>query len=287
MAGAWQRGLAACVMLATATTPAAADPALWVARDADSTVYLFGTIHILRPGLRWLTPDVLRKLHESDALYLETDIRGQSRDLVESYGKDPDRPLTTTLDPEDLATVKASADSLGVDFAQIDPLRPWLAMIALSTAATEKAGYRLEGADIQLMRRAMLGKKPIRGFETAQDQVALLSGEAEARQVEMLMGSIEEMDRFPALLESMASAWVDGEDERLMTLILDSMEIVDEGFRTKILTDRNRRWADEIERLMDGSGTLFIAVGAAHLAGATACRRSWRKRGLLRSGSVR
>ncbi|MGI9360936.1 MAG: TraB/GumN family protein, partial [Parasphingorhabdus sp.] len=53
------------------TIPDDPDPALWVVKDEDTTIYLFGTIHILKPGLSWFDEAVKDAFDESEELVVE------------------------------------------------------------------------------------------------------------------------------------------------------------------------------------------------------------------------
>ena len=67
-------GFAASPVQAAAPAAAAtvdADPALWVMKDDDTTIYLFGTVHVLKPGLSWFDEAVRDAFDKSDQLMLE------------------------------------------------------------------------------------------------------------------------------------------------------------------------------------------------------------------------
>jgi Uncharacterized protein conserved in bacteria len=268
-------------MAAGLATPAAAEPALWVARDDDSTVYLFGTIHVLRPGLRWMSADLMRRLAEADTLYLEVDLRNTAIGVVATLGTSPDLPLSKRLSEDDLAYVKLGAQKAGVDFAVLDPLQPWLAAVTLSALAAKEGGYRQEGADLELMRKAIVAGKEVRGLETVRDQLEIFANAPEAEQIEMLVSTVDHLDGIDGNIEDLATAWIEGDEDRLMRLLLVSMAGVDTAMRDRLLTDRNRAWADEIADLMaEGAGTTFVAVGAAHLSGEGSVQQFLAERGI-------
>jgi uncharacterized protein YbaP (TraB family) len=98
--------------LALLATSAHAEPAMWVIKDRDSTIYLLGTIHILRNETVWNTPKIKAALFESKELWLEVvDAEGTTMSLVGKYGMDPARPLSKRLKPEQMERVVKAAES--------------------------------------------------------------------------------------------------------------------------------------------------------------------------------
>ena len=165
-------------------------PALWVIRDDDSTIYLFGTIHFLKPNVRWRTAQIQSALDASDSLVLEVanpDDQAAVAPLIQQFGLSPDRPLSTLLAPGELQRFVAAATAIGADAGQLDVMRPWLAGVLLSSARLSRAGYDPgSGVDVILRAEALADGKPIHGLETPEDQVRMLSGFPEAGQIAFL-----------------------------------------------------------------------------------------------------
>ncbi|ODN69243.1 TraB/GumN family protein [Methylobrevis pamukkalensis] len=247
--------------------PAAAEPALWVARDDDSTVYILGTIHVLKPGTAWLTPEIRARFDHADELILEADIRSPMLSVIATLGTSPDRPLSQRLSPDDLAYVKRVAADLGADFPTLDPLRPWLAAVTLSSIAAQNAGYRDQGADLQLLRLAVIADKPVEGFETARQQFEIFAGQSEEEEIAMLLSVLDQAEGVGEIFDDMTGAWLSGDEDNLSRILMASMGTAGPDFRRRLLTDRNRDWADQIAARMKGAGATFVAVGAAHLSG--------------------
>lgn len=273
-------GLAAALLLALAPqayalseapTGVAPQPALWVVRDADSTLYLFGTVHFLRPTTEWETPRVNAAFDAADVLVLEVaDPNDQSAvmPLIQQYGMSPDRSLSSLLDADDLARLDAAARTVGASAAQMDGLRPWLAGVALSASALTRAGYAPgSGVDMVLRGRAVEAGKPIEGFETPEDQIRMLSGFPEAGQLSFLRRTLNDFDNALVVPDRVVAAWAAGDIETIDTLAVQPMRRDSEAVYRAVLVDRNTRWADQIETMLAGSGTAFIAVGVMHLTG--------------------
>lgn len=270
--------LAALMGFGLATSPLAAlaqtqpvGPALWVVRDEDSTIYLFGTIHFLRANMNWRTDEVQRAWEASDRLVLEVaDPEDQAAvgPLIQQFGLSPDRPLSSLLGPDDLRRFTDAAAAMGADARRMDAMRPWLAGVVLSSAKLSRAGYDAgSGVDVILRAEAQAAGKPITGLETPEDQVRMLAGFPEAGQVAFLSNTIRDFDAAPVELERLAEAWVVGDTNAVAAITLQPMRDQSEQLYQTLIVERNQRWARQIQGLLESSGTSFVAVGALHLSG--------------------
>lgn len=270
-------GLPAVAFAAEAPEPrvaprAAGDgPALWVVRDADSTLYLFGTVHILRPTTAWGSDKIDAAFDSADDVWFEiANLDDQSGvvPLIQQYGVSLERPLSSLLSAEDLAGLDAAARSIGSSAAQMEPMRPWLAALTLSVAPLVKAGYDpASGVELILKARADAAGKPVRGLETMEQQIRILSGMSEEAQVGFLRSTLEYFEDATAMLDGLVEAWATGDVEAIERLGVADMREASEEVYQAMLVRRNTDWADQIQTHLEGSGVTFIAVGAAHLAG--------------------
>lgn len=277
--------LALCMGLATgctaATKPAIAPaqdpspgPALWSMADDDSTIYLFGTVHLLRPDTQWLTPPVEAAWQEAQTVYMEADtdsaeVQVALAKLMQRLGVYADgTTLLSRLDPEQTATVKAASDALQVPLAALAPLKPWLAGLQLSVMQLVKAGYDpASGVETVLNRDPIMADKRRRYFETAAQQIEFFETLTEADQVAMLVAGARAVIEEPNALDELVAAWSAGDVEELARLMSSVDAFGSEAVYELLLTDRNRAWLPEIEALLDEPGVHLIAVGAGHLAG--------------------
>lgn len=254
---------------AQATT--AASPALWVLRDADSTIYLFGTVHLMRPGVEWMTPTVTEAFNGSEELWLEIENpadQAGAAPLVMQLGVSPQTPLSSLLTAEEFAELDRAARTIGLSGAAMDPMRPWLAALTLSVAPLQAAGFDPNaGIDMVLRGHALEAGRPIRGLETMEQQFRFFAGLPEDLQVSFLRDSLSGFDEAVALVDQMAAHWAAGDPESLYTVGGAEMKTTYPALYDVILTTRNTDWANQIQTEMEGSGTVFIAVGALHLAG--------------------
>lgn len=259
-------------------------PALWVIKDADSTLYLFGTVHLLRPTTAWGTERVDAAFDSAEKIVLEIsnpDDQAAVIPLIQQHGLSLATPLSSLLNAEEIAALDTAARTLGLSAAQMDPFRPWFAALTLSVAPLAKAGYDpASGVELILKARAEAAGKPISGFETIDEQIRILAGFPEEEQLAFLRSTLEDFETATVDLDKLVEAWAAGDVEAIETLGVEPMRESGEALYQALLVRRNTNWADQIQTMLDGSGTVFIAVGAAHLAGDDSVQEILERRGV-------
>jgi len=252
-----------------AAGPAAAAPAMWRVSDGDSDVYLFGTLHALKPDLKWRTPLYDEVLARAGTVWFEADMQSGDPDtlrlLVQRYGSDPDRPLSRKLAPSDLGALARQTD-----LSRIDHLRPWAAALMISMQPALSRGASVEkGADATITRVARADAKRIRAFETLEDQARMFAGLPEGSEVRYLTDVIRERSRGPRLRlpfqpATLEAAWLTG---ALGSGHLGEMRTENPALYDAFLKRRNQAWADRLTAQMAGSGIELVNVGALHMVG--------------------
>ena len=269
---------------ALAPAAAQAEPAMWVVKDADSTVYLFRTVHLLKKDVVWNTPKVQAAMAESKELWLElldADDQAKLAPLVQQLGLDLQRPLSSKLNDAQRAKLAKVAAQHGINPAQLEPMKPWLAALTFSLAPLQAAGWDANaGVDKLLQAQAKKEGDQLKAFENAEQQMRFFADLPEPLQVEYLDQTLDDAGRGLALMDEIAAAYARGDSDaigRIMSAELqaDAPEIYD-----VLLTKRNQAWADQIQKVLAGKGTHFVAVGAAHLAGPDSVQAQLAKRGV-------
>ncbi|GGA40630.1 TraB/GumN family protein [Sphingomonas psychrolutea] len=250
-----------------------ADPALWVVKDADTTIYLFGTVHALKPRLSWFDSAVRKAFDESGQLVLEIPLPdpAEAQKVVLPLAIDPDGPpLRQKLTEADRATYVAALTKLGVPAAgidQFDSLEPWFAAVTMAQIALQKAGFTPgDGAETALDKAAKAAGKPVSGLETLQQQLGYFHDLPQADQIAFLVAGAKDVDKFDSTINAMVDKWKAGDAEGLSALMNEDLTSQPNLYKV-LLVDRNARWADWIDNRLKTPGTVFVAVGAGHLAG--------------------
>lgn len=272
------------ILIGLSAVPAKAEPAMWVIRDADSTIYLIGTMHLLKHDAEWKTEKAKKALHESQELWLEiTDFDDQAAvaPLVAKLGVDAQHPLSTKLNEAQRTRLEKVATTYKIPAATLEPLRPWLAAVVLAETPILKAGYDPKaGVERILAAQATAEGHKIRGFETAEQQMHLLADLSEEEQIAFLDSTLDDLGKGLELLDQLAKAWIDGDTETISRISNDEIKKEAPTVYEKLLVRRNIAWAQKIEQMLKGSGVQEIAVGAAHLAGPDSVQAQLAKRGI-------
>lgn len=264
-------------------------PGLWRVADDDTVVYLFGTVHILRPGTEWQVETVDTALAEADAVYFEADVESTraQRDLNETVTRlglyTDGRTLRDVLDEAAEREVDEAAVQLGVPLQSFDNFQPWFASFALTDIHQEKQGFdRSVGVERILGASARQAGKPIRFLETGAEQISLIASVSETEQIALLVQTAEQIEAEPDYLDRLVAEWAEGDVSALADMISDDEAFGSGEIYDRMLKGRNANWAEQIGDLLeDEAGTFFIAVGAAHLAGSDSVQEMLTEDGLV------
>jgi uncharacterized protein YbaP (TraB family) len=251
-----------------------ADPALWVVKDKDTTVYLFGTIHMLKPGLTWFDEAVKTAFDRSDEVKLEIVMPDPAtmQGLVQATGVAPagTPPLTQRLPEGKRAAFSKAVTDLGLPANALDRFRPWLAATQLSVGPLSEE---------VITAAAKQANKPVTGLETPEQQLGFFSSLSDAAQMQFLESTIDEMSKVDTQMSGMVDDWTRGDPEALAREMNDELKSSPEVAKV-LLTNRNRTWAGWIKQRMAMPGTVFVAVGAGHLAGPESVQANLAKLGV-------
>nr|WP_314443382.1 TraB/GumN family protein [uncultured Sphingomonas sp.] len=269
-------GLAAPAVAQTAPAPAAAklpdtDPALFVVKDADTTIYLFGTFHALDGKTDWFNDEVKAAFDRSSKVYLEIvkpENQAEMAPLVQKYWMATDgKPLTSKLSEKGKKDLAAALASVGGTTAMVEPMKPFAASMVLAALGMQKVGKTGEqGAEAVITAAAKKAGKPIDQLETIEFQMQLFDKLPEAEQVRMLEYTAATFGDMEKTFARMTKAWNDGDAEGLAAM-MNEMQTQSPAMHQLMLTGRNATWAKWVENRLKSPGTVFVAVGAGHLAG--------------------
>ena len=246
-------------------------PALWVIRDADSTTYLYGTIHMLKDGTAWGSDKVDAAFDSASNVWFEVanpDDPSALGPLFQQYAMSPDKPLSSWLTPQEQAALDTAVRVVGMSPAQIDPARPWFAALMIATGPLTAAGFSPENSvELNLRARALAAGKSIHGLETLDQQVGGLARMSDEGQMIYLRSYLSTYATAADQMQRAVAGWSTGDTTAMDRFAFENGRAISEEVHQIFLAKRNADWADQIEGLLKGSGVSFIAVGAAHLAG--------------------
>ena len=270
-----RRLLLAALVLWTCTLPSGADTprhSLWELHGKHNTVFLLGSIHVLRPGDYPLSPVVMQAYASSKSLLMEinladTDMEQLQAEMLTSAMLPEGKSLQEVLGPKRYARAESLARDVGVELATFDGFAPWFAAEAISQLQLQKLGFEpTSGVEMYFLERARSDGKSIAGLETAHDQIALFEGLSMEMQAEYLMSSLEQARELPKEVDDMVHAWQRGDtvwfDDQLQSELGK-----DPVLYQSVLGARNRKWIPKIEALLNDDKNYLVIVGTGHLVG--------------------
>lgn len=265
--------LAAALILTLASCAPRAEPAIWRITDADSEIWLYGTVHILPPELRWRGPRVNAAFAAAEELMTEIDTGAEAarhtQHLALVHGSLPSgQTLSAQLGSADAERVAVIARELNLDFTALDRMQPWLAAVQVTYAYAVRRGHRAEaGVETVLAAEARERGMAMSFLETPEDQILVLARLPEADQLRLLRASLQQIEDGDAALEAIDNAWARGDVVALTQLLDADWDEAGAGVYEALIVRRNQAWTEAIQERLNGSGRIFIAVGAAHLVG--------------------
>lgn len=247
------------------------DPALWVVKDEDTTIYLFGTVHILKPNLSWFDEGVKQAFEGSDRLVLEM-VEPTAAESQALFGKlaidKSGKTLRSKMSDADRAIYETAMTKTGLPAEALDPFDPWAAAVTLSVISMQKQGFDINsGVEKQLTAAANAAKKPIGGVETMEFQLGVFDSMPEGEQIRFLVETAKVVESSSNMMDKMVELWGTPDPDGLGQLMNEGL--TSRALYDALLTRRNANWAKWIKAEMDKPGTTFMAVGAGHLAGPT------------------
>lgn len=264
-----------------------ANPALWVVKGPHTTIYLFGTVHIMRPDVDWHSAKVKAAIDASQSLMEEIPDMDKPPAIqaeVMQLGTDPEHPLSTKITKEDVARTDAAVKQMGLPGeSAFEPMRPWLVSLTLSTLPLLKAGFDpASGVDVTLAKEFRARGRNITGLETIDQQLHFLADMPQAEEVAELHEQLQHLDSAQTDLMKIIDGWQKGDIEAIGAIENgDFMRDYPELYN-RLIVERNKQWAGKIATLLSADGpaqTIFLAVGAAHLAGPDSVQKMLATRG--------
>ena len=245
---------------------------VWAIHGDHNTVYLAGSVHLLKADDSRLPAAFDRAYGGSKALVMELDISKvdqlQAANWMMEHGMLREgATLRATIGEERYRRVSAEAERLGVPMEVADMLQPWALGLQLLEMQYAQLGFDpQQGVEQQLEHRAQIDGKPISGLETMDEQLGVLQAMSPSDQARFLDMVVTENHDVESETQSVVAAWRTGDAAKLSTLLSDEYKSFPALYRM-LVTDRNKRWIPQIEKLLHGDQDYFVVVGALHLVG--------------------
>lgn len=272
-------------LIAGAADSQSGSPALWQLKGRNNSIYLLGSVHLLRDDQQPLPAPILRAYRDADILYMEIDLDDLDPTEVQQFTLTngvlpPDQTLGDVMGPERYGRAKSEAQKIGLDLDQLGRLEPWVVAISAIQAQVVRLGLDPEaGVEQRLVRDAVRDRKEIRGLETVADQFGVFDRLSLDRQQDFLLMSLEDAVDLPAEVNELIGAWSRGDVEGLARLLSEGFEQFPDLYQPLVVT-RNRNWTQQIIELLDDDSDYLVVVGVLHLVGEDSVIELLRARGI-------
>ena len=261
-------------------------PALWKLADADTTIYLFGTIHILPRDYAWRGPKLDAAMGSALQLTLEVVLDRDAAEIgrvLATLGREPGLPpLAERVPPAQRPALAKLVAKTGVPAATLDGMKTWAAAIVLTGPVLASIGLKpgeAAGVEDQLTKLFRAAGKPIDGLETPAQQLGFFDALPETAQREFLRATLDDPAKTKADFARMIRAWSAGDVAAIARTFAEEPEFTP-ALRDLLIVRRDRNWADALQKRLAMPGISFVAVGAGHLAGPDSVQRMLADKGL-------
>ena len=259
--------LAACGTSAPAAPQAR--PAMWKLSDPDTTIYLFGTVHVLPESLKWRTKTFEDTVTGAGELVLEINDQDDKAAMAELYKRlafSPGLPPALDRVPANKrAALEALIRKSGLQPSQLDGMETWAIAVTLGASMYRDVGASPDNGVENQLRGSFKGR-PVEGLETTEEQLGYFDTMPEETQRKLLVSMVDDTQNAKADFQKMLKAWSSGDVKAIGRTFDNELKKAPEI--AKVLIDtRNANWVRWLEHRLDQPGTVLVAVGAGHLAG--------------------
>lgn len=276
----------AATLVAAQESPATGEPSrgcLWQVSSEKGTLFLLGTVHLLKPGTHSVSPEAEAAFEQAQTILLELDLdEAESPASLQLFARKAllqGETLEAKVSPETLALATEKTEAMGLPFDRIRNLKPWSLSLSLTLFKLQTLGFDPEhGVDRYYFDQGKQAGKKMGALETMEYQLDLFDGMSDRLQEEFLVQTLGELDQLGEETEQLVQAWSGGQVEVLEELMQKSFQDYPNLYQ-RLVVDRNRNWVLRIEPLLDRPGTTLVVVGALHLVGADSVVELLRKQG--------
>ncbi len=244
---------------------------LWEVSSEKGTLFLLGTVHLLKPGTHAVSPAAEAAFQQADTILLELDLdegnSPESRQVFARKAMLQGETLQDKVSSETFALAKQKTEAMGLPFERLRSLKPWSFSLTLALFKLQTLGFDpRHGVDRYYFDKGKQAGKEIRALETVEYQLDRFDGMSDRLQEEFLLQTLEDLDEMEEEIEELVQAWSRGEAKVLAESMQESFKDYP-GLYRRLIVERNKNWLLEIDPILDRPGTTLLVVGALHLVG--------------------
>jgi uncharacterized protein len=262
------------------------ESSVWKISDGEKSLYLGGTIHLLRPWDYPLPAEFEEVYRRSGYIVLETDVvSAQAQETLmrtlqtKTFLPENER-LSQVLSPQTYRKLRRYLETQGYNPIVFERMEPWAVMLMLTQSRLTSLGVNAEGVDRHFATRALKDGRPIRYLESIDEQMLIMIEMDSVEKEEMVLQGLDDLDDMGPLLDWLVAQWRSGETAKMEKELVDEMRQRAPVMYRRVLSDRNEKWIPKLLEMMrvdKESG--FVLVGAMHLIGKDGLLERFKQRG--------
>ncbi len=257
---------------------------LWFVETEKNTIYLLGSIHILKKDSYPLQKEIENIYSCCRKVVFETDLDGMndadSQAKMMKLGIYPaGQTLSQEISQQTYRLLERKLDKAGLPIAQFEQFKPWFIALTITVMEIQRLGFDPNfGVDRYFFNKAKKDKKEMIFLETNEFQLNLMAHLSRRQQELFLRETLKELEVIESMASDMMKAWKTGDIDKLYSIINISFDEYHDIYK-RFFIQRNKRWIPKIKQLMKQHDDVLIIVGAGHLVGKDSVIELLKKKG--------
>ncbi len=237
-----------------------------------STFHILGSMHLGKGMV--LSDTVKRVIEDVDEVVFEIDMKEMTDQeaaakLLPLMMLPEGKSLEDIYSPEKVVAMKEKYKKAGVMWMLVQNQKPLFgAMTAIGVAAMKQGMQAEKGTEFLVYDHSEKFKKPTSGLETMEYQMSLFDSISYDMQYKITISTLERLDSLKGDLTELLDAFQSGDAGELEKFLQSDLGEGDEIFNRVFLVNRNKAWAEKLNKLAGSGKKFLVVVGAAHLVGA-------------------
>ncbi|MDR0694776.1 MAG: TraB/GumN family protein, partial [Prevotellaceae bacterium] len=251
--------------------PCFSQSSVWEISKNGKTLYLGGSVHILRSEDFPLPKEFDAAFEKAQLIVFEADVEQLAtqeitQTIIAASMLPGDRTLQSILDTNTYEQLKALCEKFSLPMEKLQKIKPVMLLNTLLVQQLQQFGLTSQGVDAYYLAQAKEAGKETGFLETADQQIAMLTGIGEGYENEYVQYSLEDFDKMEKEIPILISSWKKGVFDELLPDILRVKEKFPTAYNA-LFTERNNDWLPKIENYLSGDKVTLVIVGLAHLHG--------------------
>ncbi|OUR70496.1 hypothetical protein A9Q76_07310 [Arcobacter sp. 31_11_sub10_T18] len=249
-----------------------AQTSVWKIQHNNETIYLGGTVHLLRAQDYPLPIEYEKAYENSNSIYFETDLQtlesqAMQKNIIDSLLYKNGKKLSNILSPSVYKALNEHAKSRGINLLQFDNFKPAMILLSLTVLELQTMGITSQGVDKFYLTKSLKDSKHIGKLESVQTHINYIASMGKGNENNLILQSLKDFKETKKKFKQMLQAWRDGENQTIYKLFVADMKKYTPKLYKSILVERNNNWMPVLKSLFKNNKTEFVLVGTAHLVG--------------------